>query len=122
MIKFGSLAIGILLMAGVASASARPGNPGMSGYAHGGSIGGASPFMSMTGLPAYTGVGGTGMVGSHAAQYGPHVGGNVAGGGAGSLGYAGASMKGTATGGASRLHASPFLGAGSGGLGAGSGM
>ena len=120
MIKIGSLAIG-LLVAGSALAFARPGTPGMSGYAHGGSIGAASPFTAMTGLPGYTGVGSTGMVGSHAAEY-THTGGGVAGGGAGSLGYAGASMKGTATGGASRLHASPFLGAGAGGLGGGSGM
>ncbi len=121
MVKIGSLAIG-LLVAGSALAFARSGSPGMSGYAHGGSIGGVSPFTAITGLPAYTGVGGTGKIGSHAAQYGSHVGGDVAGGGAGSLGYAGASMKGTATGGASRLHASPFLGAGSGGVGGASGM
>lgn len=118
---FVGLIAGVVVL-GAGPALARSGGFGMGGYAHGGGIGGVSPFTGMTGLPSYTGVGGTGMIGSHAAQYGPHVGGNVSGGGAGSLGYAGASMKGTATGGASRLHASPFLGAGTGGLGGASGM
>jgi hypothetical protein len=93
----------------------------MSGYAHGGGIGAISPFTSLTGLPSYTGVGRAGAVGERAAQY-EHVGGSVSGAG-GSSGLSGATMHGTATGGASRLYnTSPFIGAGSGHTGGASGM
>ena len=50
MIKTGSLAIG-LLVAGSALALARPGTPGMSGYAHGGSIGGAKGKIGIAVFP-----------------------------------------------------------------------
>jgi|GEM_PF-3840670 hypothetical protein len=119
MLRIGSF-VAIALLIAPGAALARSGTPSMHGVANGGGIGMTSPFTHMTGVPSYTGVGPTGMVGSKAAQYG-HVGGMVSGPG-GDSGYSGATMHGTATGGASRTTPSAFLGAGTGGTGGASGM
>lgn len=117
--KTGSI-VAILLAVAAGPALARSQTPARMHGVSGQGFGTVSPFTNMSSLPHQTGIGRQGAVGEQAAQYG-HVGGMVNGPGGGS-GYSGASMKGTATGGATRNSPSPFLGAGAGGVGSSSGM